>query len=187
MRSVLLLALLSGLLGAQPGCGHSLQIVPLLTSAGIPVTDPTTVPLRVVTRSTAVQDPLRVRGSNVVYGDIEAALGHAIATATVLWADRHRSTTNGEDGWQLQVEITNADAQYEDGRVLFSLGVRATLRARMGNVYLAQSQSSCRQGGIVAPENGAPTMYRCMMEIGRDLAGWLDGVDLDAVAPATPS
>jgi hypothetical protein len=163
-------------------CGGSpTQIVPLLTAAGIPVTDPTTVPLRVVTRSTAVQDPMRLRGSNVVYGDVEAALGHAVSTATVPWANGHRAYAAATDGWQLSVEVINADAWYEDGRVVFALGVRATLRARAGNAYLAQTQTSCRQGGIVAPDRAAPTMYRCMTEIGRDLAGWLDGVDLNAV------
>jgi len=166
---------------AIAACGGSRHIVPLLTSAGIPLTQPTTVPLRVVTRSTAVHDPLRLRGSDVLYGDIEAALGHAIASATVPWADSHRATRTGREGWQLSVEVTNADAAYDDGRVVFSLAVRATLRARAGNDYLGQTQASCRQGGIVAPEDGAPIMYRCMMEIGRDLAGWLDGIDLDAV------
>lgn len=167
------------------GCSSGMQIVPLMTEAGVPLTDPTTAPLRVVTRSTAVNDPLHMHGSNVVYGDIEAALGHAIASATVPWADGHKTHSTGRDGWQLFVEVTNADASYEDGRVIFSVGVRATLRARAGNVYLAQTQVSCRQGGIVAPEKGAPTMYKCMTEIGRDLAGWLDGVDLNAVAPRT--
>ncbi len=178
----LLLVALVALFAA--GCGHSApEIVPLLTAAGIPLTQPTTVPLRVVTRSTAVRDPLRLRGSDVVYGDIEAALGHAISSATVPWADAHRTHVTSKDGWQLFVEVTNADAEYDDGRVVFSLAVRATLRARAGNLYLSQTQASCRQGGIVAPNDGAPIMYRCMMEIGRDLAGWLDGVDLDAVAP----
>jgi hypothetical protein len=166
------------------GCGSSsVEIVPLLTAAGIPLTQPTTVPLRVVTRSTAVRDPLPLRGSSVVYGDIEAGLGHAISSATVPWADTHRTHPTSKDGWQLFVEVTNADAEYDDGRILFSVAVRATLRARAGNLYLSQTQASCRQGGIVAADKGAPIMYRCMMEIGRDLAGWLDGVDLDAVAP----
>jgi hypothetical protein len=166
------------------GCGAgSREIVPLLTAAGVPLTEPTTVPLEVVTRSTAVHDPLPMLGTDVIYGDIEAALGHAIASATVPWADEHRRhpTKSDGDGWQLFVEITNADALYEDGRVIFSLGVRATLRGRAGNVYLAQTQASCRQGGLVRPDKGAPIMYRCMMEVGRVLAGWLDGVDLDAV------
>jgi hypothetical protein len=164
------------------GCGASRQIVPLLTSAGVPLTQPTLVPLRVVTRSTAVRDPLRLRGTDVLYGDVEATLGHAIASATVPWADAHRAHSTSKEGWQLSVEVTNADAEYDDGRVVFSLAVRATLRARAGNLYLGQTQASCRQGGIVAPDQGAPIVYRCMMEVGRDLAGWLDGVDLDAVA-----
>ena len=174
------------LLLSAAGCGSSggTEIVPLLAAAGIPLTSPATVPLEVVTRSTAVRDPLPLQRTNVVYGDIEAALGHAVSSSTVPWAERHRR--NGaeatKDGWQLFVEITSADAQYEGGRVIFSVGVRATLRNRAGNVYLAQTQTSCRQGGIVRPDNGAPIMYRCMMEVGHDLAGWLEGVDLDAVA-----
>jgi hypothetical protein len=163
-------------------CSEGMTVVPLLSAAGIPLTHPTTVPLEVVTRSTAVADPLPVRGADVAYGDVEAALGHAIASATVPWAERHLAAAGAKDGWQLFVEITNSDASYDDGRVIFSIGVRATLRARAGNVYLAQSQASCRQGGIVRSDKGAPVMYRCMMEIGHDLAGWLDGVDLDAVA-----
>jgi hypothetical protein len=159
-----------------------MTVVPLLAAAGIPLTQPTTVPLEVVTRSTAVADPLPVRGADVAYGDVEAALGHAIASATVPWAEAHRKVARSTDGWQLFVEITNSDAQYDDGRVIFSVGVRATLRARTGNVYLAQTQASCRQGGLIQAEKGAPVMYRCMMEIGHDLAGWLDGVDLDSVA-----
>jgi hypothetical protein len=166
------------------GCSEGVTIVPLLSAAGIPLTQPTTTPLEVVTRSTAIADPLPVRGTDVAYGDVEAALGHAIASATVPWAEKHRSAGKSTDGWQLFVEITNSDAAYEDGRVIFSVGVRATLRARAGNIYLAQSQASCRQGGLVRSDKGAPVMYRCMMEVGHELAGWLDGVDLDAVAPS---
>jgi hypothetical protein len=168
-------------------CAGSPEIVPLLSSAGIPITEPTTVPLRVVTRSTAVEDPLRMRGSSVAYGDVEAALGHAVSSATVPWAAGHRGHPGSAEGWQLNVEITNDDAAYDDHRVIFSVAVRATLRARAGNVYLAQTQASCRQGGIAEPSRGAPIMYRCMMEIGRDLAGWLDGVDLDAASRPTTS
>jgi hypothetical protein len=164
------------------GCSEGVTVVPLLSAAGIPLTQPTTAPLEVVTRSTAVADPLPVQGTDVAYGDVEAALGHAIASATVPWAEKHRKVGKTTDGWQLFVEVTNADAEYEDGRVIFSVAVRATLRARAGNIYLAQSQASCRQGGLVKSDKGAPVMYRCMMEVGHDLAGWLDGVDLDAVA-----
>jgi hypothetical protein len=175
-RTGLLLILLA------TGCSGGMTVVPLLAAAGIPRTPLTTAPLEVVTRSTAVADPLPVRGTDVAYGDIEAALGHAIASATVPWADKHRAVSKSTDGWQLFVEITHSDAEYDDGRIIFSVGVRATLRARTGNVYLAQTQANCRQGGLIHADKGAPVMYRCMMEIGHDLAGWLDGVDLDAVA-----
>ncbi len=165
-------------------CEGSRQIVRLLDTAGVPLTPPTSAPLRVVTRSTAVHDPLMMRGSDATYADVESALGYAISSATVPWASQHKAHPTSKDGWQLFVEITNADAEYVDGRVIFSLAVRATLRARAGNVYLGQTQSSCRQGGIARPDKGGPVMYKCMMEIGRDLDGWLEGVDLDAVASA---
>ena len=113
---------------------------------------------------------------------MELALGHAVASAAVPWADSHRTHTGGA-GWQLFVEMTSADAEYDDGRAVFTLGVRATLRARAGNVYLAQTQVACRQGGVVPPNRGARVMYRCMTEVGHQLANWLDGVDLDAAAP----
>jgi hypothetical protein len=164
------------------GCESSRHLVPLLDTIGVPLTPPTLVPLRVVTRSTAVQDPLPMRGSDAAYTGIESALGYAIASATVPWASQHRSHASSQDGWQLSVEITNADGSFEDGRVIFSVAVRATLHARAGNVYLAQTLASCRQGAIAPPDKGGPIMYKCMMEIGRDISGWLDGVDLDAVA-----
>lgn len=163
-------------------CESSHQVVRLLDVAGVPLTPPSSVPLRVVTRSTAVHDPLPMRGSDTTYSDVESALGYAVASATVPWANQHRDHPASRDGWQLFVEIINADAEYQGGRVIFSLGVRATLHARAGNVYLAQTQASCRQGGMAPPEESGPVMYKCMMEIGRELDGWLDGVDLDAVA-----
>jgi hypothetical protein len=167
------------MLGCEP---PPRQIVPLLTTIGVPLTPPTIAPLRVVTRSTAVHDPLPMRGSDATYTDIESALGYAISSASVPWANQHRAHPESKDGWQLFVEITNADARFEDGRVLFAVSVRATLHARAGNVYLAQTQASCRQGGMAPPDKGGPVMYKCMMEIGRDINGWLDGVDLDPVA-----
>lgn len=181
MRAPVVIASLVLAAAGCVGCVGSEKVVPLLSAAGIPLTQPTTVPLRVVTRSTAVHDPLHLRGSAVEYADIEAALGHAVSSATVPWANAHRAQAKDRDGWQLLVEVTNADAEYESGRLIFSLGVRATLRARAGNVYLAQTQASCRQGGIVDADEGAPILYKCMMEVGRDLDGWLEGVDLDAV------
>lgn len=151
------------------------RIVPLLRSA--PVTPNINAPLEVVSRATAVPDPLPVRNSDIVYGDLEAALGTAVSTATAPWADAHKTTKIGKSGgWTVLVEVTGADAELEPGgRVVIGMDVRATLRTRAGNVYLGQTDLSCRDGGLRSADEGAPVIYRCMMRIGRDLAGWLGG------------
>jgi hypothetical protein len=167
---------------ASVACGSSTpRIVPLLRSA--PVTPNVNAPLEVVSRATAIADPLPVRNSDIVYGDIEGALGTAVTTATAPWADAHREPKHG--GWTVTVEVTGADATLEPGgRVVVGLDVRATLRTRNGNVYLGQTQLNCRDGGLRSAEEGAPVIYRCMMHIGRDLAGWLGGgVKLDPPPP----
>jgi hypothetical protein len=160
-------------------CGGPPQIVPLIRTAGIPVIPSLSnaTPLEVVSRSTAVPDPLPVRGSDIVYGDVEAALGSAVATATAPWADAHRdSVVATHGGWTVLVEIVGADAELErGGRLVVGIEARATLRTRNGNVYLGQTQLGCREGGLVSADRGAPVIYRCMMRVGRDLAGWLGG------------
>jgi hypothetical protein len=159
------------------GCGGSVSVIPLLHEAGAPMTmTPTAaIPLEVVTHGTAVRDPLPVNGEDVAYQDLETALGYAISSAAVPWADAHRAQR--PEGWQLLVDITQAEADYHHGRLLITLSVRGTLRTRFGQQYLAQTQASCRQGGLYAPEKGAPVLYHCMSSIGRELAGWLAGVE----------
>ena len=159
------------------GCAPSAKTVPLLSAAGIPVTmTPTSaVPLEVVTRSTAIDDPLPVTGSDTYYADVESALGHAVSSATVPWADAHRQQR--PEGWQIMVEITRASAEYGAGRLKVTFDIRATLRTRVGNAYLAQTQAHCMQAGLVAPGDGAPVVYSCMMGLGRDLGGWLGSVE----------
>lgn len=163
-------------IAATLGCGGR-QTVPLLSSAGIPVTATAagTVPLEVVTRSTSVKDPLPVSGTSVVYGDFEAALGHAISSAAVPWADRNRGRREG--GWQLFVEVIQAEAEHDGSRLLVTVGVRATLRTRVGGEHIAQTETACRDGGLVAADKGAPVLYACMMRIGRDLTSWLAAAD----------
>ncbi len=174
-KGIALVALLT--VAILPACGGAgtPQLVPLLRTA--PVVPNTNAPLEVVSRATAIADPLPVRNSSVVYGDIEAALGTACSTATAPWADAHRDTPIGRSGgWTVLVEVTGADAELESGgRVVVGLDVRATLRTRNGNTYLGQTQLNCRDGGLRSADEGAPVIYRCMMRIGRDLAGWLGG------------
>jgi hypothetical protein len=174
------------------GCGGGTpRIVPLLRTAGSPVTPNIAAPLEVVSRGTAVPDPLPVRGSGIVYGDLEGALGIAVSTATAPWAESHREYPVAKrGGWTVLVEVIGADAELESGgRVVIGLDVRATLRTRNGNVYLGQTQLGCHEGGLVSAEQGAPVVYRCMMRVGRDLAGWLGGgVPLDPpTQPASPT
>jgi hypothetical protein len=150
----------------------------LLSEVGMPVaqTPPKEVPLEVVTRSTGIRDPLPVEGSSVSFGDVETALGHAISTAAVPWADAHKQKR--PEGWQLTVELTHADAAFKDGRLTMTLVARATLRTRNDRTFLAQSQASCRQGAFVgSPEKGATVVFSCMERLGRDLAGWLGQVE----------
>jgi hypothetical protein len=173
-------ALLLSAIAIMSGCAHAgatTTTVPLLTAAGIPVTytPPREVPLEVVTRSTAVKDPLIVAGSDVSYADLEGALGHAITTATIPWAEEHVAQRPG--GWQLFVEVIEAKAEFDSGRLIITMNTRATLRTRQDHDYLAQTQAPCREAGLTIPEKGAPVVYSCMSRIGRDLAGWLGGVN----------
>lgn len=159
-------------------CGSGPHVVPLVQTSGAPLTPlaPEETPLEVVTRSTAVQDPLPVKGSSVSYGELEEALGTAISSASVPWAAGVRGKRRG--GWQLLAEIVQAYASYDDGRLMVILNVRATLRTRIGNTYVAQVQSRCREAATLPPEKGAPVVFTCMTRIGRDLSGWLGGLDL---------
>ena len=182
-------ALLATVTIAATACGATTpRIVPLLRAAGAPLT-PTpsnATPLEIVSRGTAVPDPLPVRGSDMVYGDVESALGLAVSSAPVPWAEAHRDyPVAHHGGWTVLVEVVGADAELQSGgRVVVGLDVRATLRTRNGNIYLGQTQLGCHEGGLRSADEGAPVIYRCMMRIGRDLAGWLGGgVRLDPPPP----
>jgi hypothetical protein len=168
---------------AAVGCGEPPSILPRVHTSGTPVvvTPSSFTPLEIVSRGTAVPDPLPVRGSRVAYAELEAALGSAVATATAPWSEARRDdpATRG-GGWTVLVELTGADAQLDEGgRLVVGLDARATLRTRKGNDYLGQTLLACREGGLVfAADRGAPVVYRCVARMGRDLAGWLDGVHL---------
>lgn len=164
--------------GLVVGCSTETQTVPLLTAAGIPVTmtPPGDISLEVLTRSTAVQDPLQVVGTHVAYADLEGALGHAVSTATIPWADAHKNARAG--GLQLVVDVVEASAEWSHGRLKVTLTTRATLRTRRNQDYVAQTQASCHDAGLTDPDHGALVLYACMTRLGRDLAGWLGGVPL---------
>ncbi len=114
MRAHLQLPTLLVVAALVTGCGDLTTHIPLLSAAGVPVTLTAgpEIPLEVVTRSTGVRDPLPVDGASVSFGDVETSLGHAISTAAVPWAQAHRAQR--PEGWQLTVELTQADATYQE-------------------------------------------------------------------------
>jgi hypothetical protein len=166
------------------GCAGVPQVVSLTRGEGATANAAASQasPLEVVTVGTAVRDPLPVRGSDVAYADLEAAFGATITAATSPWAAAHRwDATATRGGWTVLVEIAKADAELESGgRVVVGMDARATLRARRGNVYLGQTQIGCREGGLVEASGGSPVIRRCIVDMARELAGWLaGGVPLD--------
>lgn len=161
---------------AASGCSSAPATVPLLHAAGAPLTltPAKSVPIEVMTRSTAVEDPLPVSGSNVSYADLEAAIGIAISTAVAPWAFDHQNQRPA--GWQLALDVTRAEAAYKGGRFFITINARVTLRDRASRDYLAQSLVECRQAGLVPENEAAPVIYSCMSRMGRDIAGWLGSV-----------
>ncbi len=169
MRSIVLAALVAG------GCGGSM--ISLLAQHGAPatLTPAHEVPLEVVTRkNTTVKDPLPVRGGFVEFGDLEAALGFAVSSATVPWAEQHMALR--PEGWQLAVELISADAWKHGHEVTVALNARATLRTRTGNQFIAQTQTHCLRSAAVEPREASHVIFDCMARLGRELGGWLGGV-----------
>ena len=163
-------------LASSTGCGSLGVMVPLVRAAGMPwaLVPDKAIPLEVVTRGAAVRDPLPVAGSSVSYGELEEALGIAVSASAAHWADAHRAAHPG--GYQVLVELTSAEAERRDERIIVSLRVRATLRERAGDIYLAQTQAACQEALVTRPERGAGVVYACMGRIGQKLAGWMESV-----------
>jgi hypothetical protein len=134
------------------------------------------MPLEVVARAPRSADPLIVRGFEEAYGDTESAFAQAVSRATASWAERRRSSDEAQHGgWTLLVEITAIDAELaSSSRMMVSMTVRATLRARRGNAFLGQTQAGCREGGPPQVDHGRPVVLRCFERVAVDLAGWLD-------------
>jgi hypothetical protein len=121
--------------------------------------DPT---FEVVARINGARDPLPVGHTDVAYADLERTLAQAIVRSV---APRHESV--------LTVELVADDAHFDESKLNISMVARATLRTRVGNVFVAQKQFVCRDGAIVAPEAGGRVVWSCMSRIGQDLGGWL--------------
>jgi len=145
-------------------CGADLvRVVP--DGAGGKTTAPSDPTFEVVPRIAGLRDPLPVNGASVDFVDLAAALGQAIVRTI---APRRDSV--------LTVELIAGDASYKDTRLSVSLVARATLRSRLGNDFIAQTQVLCRDGAITDAEAGARVMWSCMTHLAQDLGGWLEGL-----------
>ena len=133
--------------------------------------------LEVVTQSTQASDPLPVSGTNVSYGAFESTLRQAVATAAAPWAT---------ESWRVSLDIITAEAEYADKRLSVSIGLRATLRAKQGNVYLGQTEVACRDSATLPPEKGHEVVRSCLMQLAGGLTGWLGAVDTESPATAEP-
>jgi hypothetical protein len=147
------------------GCGVRLvPIVPDGPGAGT-VQAPSDASFEVVAHTAGVRDPLPVSGTSIAFADLEPALARAVLRA--VRPKQHHTLT---------VELVAADAEYAGSRLAISLVARATLRTRDGNVFVAQTQAICRDSAIVEPGAGAAVVWSCMARLGKDLGGWLDGL-----------
>lgn len=146
---------------ALAACGR--QLVPVVpdgtATAGTSSADPT---FEVIARVNGVRDPLPVSGASVAFADLQRSLGQAVVRSV---GPRHDSV--------LTVELVAGDAEYNEPRLAVSLVARATLRSRAGNTFVGQTEVVCRDGAIVAPEQGGRVIWSCMTRLGQDLGGWL--------------
>ena len=157
---------------ALPACVS--QVMPLLPDAP-PAMNHTDLSLDVVTRLAGARDPLPMAGSALEFSELERAVGQAVMKAAAPWAEAHRGQREG--GWQIQVELIKADASYSDAQARATLGVRATLRGVVGQVFIGQTQVFSSTAGAAKTELEArDVVSRCVGNIGRNVSGWLDGM-----------
>jgi len=122
--------------------------------------------LEIVTASTTVKEPLEVRGASVAFVELAPALREAVA-----------SEVDGSfQQWRLSLELVDATAEFNSGRLIVRMTARATLRARADNAYVAQSQHVCSSSGVVPEIDGAKVAHACLVELARDTASWLQRI-----------
>ncbi|HEY3356620.1 MAG TPA: hypothetical protein VGQ83_25440 [Polyangia bacterium] len=158
-------ALIALLLGA--GCGP--RLVPLAAPAARGDSG-----LELVAEVAGGADPLPAAGGGLAFSGVARASGAFVAAAAEPWARRHRDARPG--GWRLLVELTQARARLSDGALTVELETRVTLSARAGQLHLGQTRGYCRETDTFSARAPAAVAARCLERMGRDLAGWLEGV-----------
>lgn len=154
------------------GCAPT-AIVPISPTL---VSEPAPAGLELLFRS-SLADPIRLRGSQVAYSRLHQALTQEIAGAAQPWVERHRERGQNSDGWQLLLRLTEAEATYHQGQATVTLALQATLRTRVGNQHLAQTQTHCQQSAVVTDTAASPVFAACLRDLRTELSRWLNGIN----------
>jgi hypothetical protein len=73
----------------------------------------------------------------------------------------------------MKLDLLDAQAELREGLLRAEIEIRTTLRSRDGLVSLGQSQTHCKVTG--GDGRDPPSIvYRCLENLARDLAGWLE-------------
>jgi hypothetical protein len=159
------------LAAASPAC---IQIIPLEPNRAAPPAAAGTPALEVIATLAGGADPLPVRNARLVYSGVIEATQRYVAAAAAPWAARHAHARPG--GWQMTVEIVRSGAEAGAGALTVELETRVTLRGTVGHLHLGQTNGYCKVSDPLAGD-GAPVVYDCLERMGRDLAGWLEGIE----------
>jgi hypothetical protein len=144
-------------------------LVPVPATAGAP-------PLEIVVSLAGGPYRVPVQNTFFAYDGLTEATRRYVAAATAPWATRHAHARPG--GWEMAVEITRANAwAHVGGRMGVELETRVTLRGIVGRLHLGQTTGYCQVAGALGDDAGVSVVYECLERMGRDLAGWLEGIE----------
>ena len=152
------------------GCGHS--TIALDAGVVLPAGARSPDPLMDVTGSVSGgRDPLPVDGASYAFSNLTTTMTEMMAAAARPWAARH--TKDRRAGWQMRIDLVDAQAELRAGLLRAEIEIRTTLRSRDGLVALGQSQNHCKVTGVDSRDPPS-AVYRCIENLARDLAGWLE-------------
>ncbi len=156
------------------GCGPSV-LIPVSAAAGGPLgSDSAKSPMLEVLMRSSVPEPLVLGRTGVAYSGLLSALQQQAFAVATPWVERHAA---GNSGWQILIELTQAEASYSRGRATVTLALRATLRTRIGNEHLSQTQTHCQQTAQVEAAAAAPIFQACLHDLNAELSRWLGGTE----------
>jgi hypothetical protein len=157
------------------GCQTSVVSALSARSTSAAATDDSDTTIEVRVDATSARLPLAVAGSNIVFTDVDRALDQSIRAA---FAALSSTGTRDARPLELFAEVIEAQAEHTGDRLVVHMIVRATLREKPGNTYLAQTHARSSASGALGPDHGAALVRSCTDSIGGHLAGWIAGLNL---------